>query len=900
MVDKNKRIIMQKKFQTKTDDKNYVQFTNKNNICVESETTVKNEIKVSVVGVQTCGRHAKFGYIKKGLLFFVVMCMMVTATVAQTPWDGVTITPVTPNGNTYYIYTPEELAWIAQQCNSGNSFAGTDIILMNDIDLGGTAATPATWVPIGTETNQFRGNFDGGGNIIHNLFNNSPWADNIGLFGYIYNQGGDITISNVTINNIQITGKDYVGGIAGKIYSYSSPLNIINCNVSGSVKGNNSIGGLIGRSMGYGYNNTYPSNISIHNSSFSGIIEANTNGGGIVGLLYSDSASNFTMKNSYSNGNISGISDIGGIIGGFDCYYSNYFGTSIVVNCYSTMTMKAIGDYGGIVGYRPNSSDITFTSCFFDKQMAGTNNGVGNGAQTGTSGKLTSEMTTATGFGMANNTGTYPSQWVYINGLYPQLNIYASHINTDIQNASQLSVSPIFLQNSETSAGVSSNFTLSTTNGVSWASNVPAAININGANASVSPMIIDSMVTLTASLNGWEKKLRVNVGSDTILIFSANDLLLIANQCNNGSSYDGKYLKLMNDITLPVGVPNNMVSIGNYETNKTFKGTFDGNGKKIHNIYIDKPNTPYQGFFSYTQNAEIKNLGLVNVTASGRDYTGGMIGYAENTKIDNSFIYGGTLFALNYCGGLVGYQTSGTKSIITACSNSGCKVTGNNYVGGLLGFSDHGTVRNSYVVAEITGLGGNGVGAIIGKAIDVLFYPAPYWNIDSTNNLPYIGDNVINSKTGENGAKTDGMTSAEMRTQSFVNTLNQGLVNPMWKMDFNPPINNGFPIHVWRTGDNQIGINNYDCEKISQTNSEITVFPNPTNGQITVQTLPATSPQNDASFQIYDISGRIVQTQFIASQRNANENEFTIDISNLTNGMYYLKIGNETVKIIKN
>ena len=92
------------------------------------------------------------------------------------------------------------------------------------------------------------------------------------------------------------------------------------------------------------------------------------------------------------------------------------------------------------------------------------------------------------------------------------------------------------------------------------------------------------------------------------------------------------------------------------------------------------------------------------------------------------------------------------------------------------------------------------------------------------------------------------------------------------------------------------GIDDYE------TNSGITVYPNPTNGIITVVVVADNHPplQNGASIQIYDISGRIVQTQFIASQRNANENDITIDISHLQQGMYYLKIGNETVKIIKN
>ena len=52
--------------------------------------------------------------------------------------------------------------------------------------------------------------------------------------------------------------------------------------------------------------------------------------------------------------------------------------------------------------------------------------------------------------------------------------------------------------------------------------------------------------------------------------------------------------------------------------------------------------------------------------------------------------------------------------------------------------------------------------------------------------------------------------------------------------------------------------------------------------------------------KIYDITGRMVQTQFLVSQRNAKGNELTIDISHLQNGVYFLKIENQIFKIIKN
>ena len=83
----------------------------------------------------------------------------------------------------------------------------------------------------------------------------------------------------------------------------------------------------------------------------------------------------------------------------------------------------------------------------------------------------------------------------------------------------------------------------------------------------------------------------------------------------------------------------------------------------------------------------------------------------------------------------------------------------------------------------------------------------------------------------------------------------------------------------------------------------VVIFPNPANDLITVEMRYVTSLQDDVCIQIYDISGRMVQTQFIESQRNANENELTIDISHLQSGIYIIKIYNNDMvwqnKLIK-
>lgn len=279
------------------------------------------------------------------------------------------------------------------------------------------------------------------------------------------------------------------------------------------------------------------------------------------------------------------------------------------------------------------------------------------------------------------------------------------------------------------------------------------------------------------------------LNADTILIYDADMLQWVADRCNSGTTFYGKYIKLMNNIVLPLNQPNNMTSIGRYP-NYPFGGTFDGNGMTITNLYIDQPNTEYQGFFGYTLSANLYEVGLVNITASGRNYTGGMVAYAENTYMRDCYVNGGSLFALSYCGGLVGYQDEGTNSIISGCYNT-CTVSGNHYVGGLVGFSNYSTVRNSYVAASVTGQG-YGIGAIIGGAEEVLMYNC-FFSSAITGQTYAIGEN--------NFKDNEGMTDEEMRDPAFVATLNQGLVVPVWKADYSTPINNGFPILIWQYSD---------------------------------------------------------------------------------------------------
>ena len=70
------------------------------------------------------------------------------------------------------------------------------------------------------------------------------------------------------------------------------------------------------------------------------------------------------------------------------------------------------------------------------------------------------------------------------------------------------------------------------------------------------------------------------------------------------------------------------VPIGNIK--RDYKGTFDGNGKTITNLYINASQT-FMGFFGYTYQSTIKNLTFENANVTNTSwYTGILVGYAVN------------------------------------------------------------------------------------------------------------------------------------------------------------------------------------------------------------------------------------------------------------------------------
>lgn len=170
----------------------------------------------------------------------------------------------------YHVKTAAGLqAWATKVASSNN----TDAVLENDIDMTGE-----TWEPIET----YSGTFNGNGHTISNLtINTTSTRSAFGtLTGFIGTLNGG-TVKNLTLRNVNITGKSYTGAIVGSCINGSY---IYCCQVTGKVKGTSSVGGIVG----------YSNRGKIIACSASGTVEAtlqaedkNVMLGGIIGEAYS-------------------------------------------------------------------------------------------------------------------------------------------------------------------------------------------------------------------------------------------------------------------------------------------------------------------------------------------------------------------------------------------------------------------------------------------------------------------------------------------------------------------------------------------------------------------------------------------------------------------------------------
>lgn len=217
-----------------------------------------------------------------------------------------------------------------------------------------------------------------------------------------------------------------------------------------------------------------------------------------------------------------------------------------------------------------------------------------------------------------------------------------------------------------------------------------------------------------------------------------------AAQLNKVRDHLDKHFIQTADINLGVKPWNEVAGwlpIGDYLNGASFRGIYDGGNYRIIGLFINRPSKDGVGLFGETSHgAVVKNLKMINVDVTGRDYvgavSGGWGGYVS--LVDSTLVnvhVSGSVTGRQYVGGLIGTNSTirqsssatnvhggdagGLAGMLTGYGNvieqsyATGEITGL-VTGGLIGHNNYGRIINSYSLAQVKGTGANN-GGVIGQ-----------------------------------------------------------------------------------------------------------------------------------------------------------------------------------------
>lgn len=246
---------------------------------------------------------------------FLAIILSVVMIISIVPTSGFGVIAASASSNTtefaggsgtqsdpYLISTKEHLSNVRFYLSA--SFKLIADIKFSDADFkdGGVFFNNGSgWEPIGYTTDTFTGTFNGNYHTIENIYINNT-ENYIGFFGTFSG-----TVKDLYLTNVNITGGNYTGGIAGR----AKNATISNCYVSGKITGQKQCGGIAGS-----------------------VLETSQ------------------ISSCFTEGEITGTASVGGICGEIKPYDSGYATkTAIISNCYNTTAVQGKSNVGGIAGY---------------------------------------------------------------------------------------------------------------------------------------------------------------------------------------------------------------------------------------------------------------------------------------------------------------------------------------------------------------------------------------------------------------------------------------------------------------------------------------------------------------------------------------------------------------------
>ena len=236
-------------------------------------------------------------------------------------------------------------------------------------------------------------------------------------------------------------------------------------------------------------------------------------------------------------------------------------------------------------------------------------------------------------------------------------------------------------------------------------------------------------------------------GKDEYVVDSASDLAWLAAAVNGtlpesraiaADDFNDKTFVLTKDVELggqewtPIGTSAN-----------PFKGTFDGQGHTISNLYINMPDRNNVGLFGYTSDGEVKNVVINNAKVAGSNCTGVVTGTPYTSKYTNITVKGHVeVVGCGYVGTIGGYAAYADWTEITVdvddtsfvdahANQDGVKMI-RAYVGGICGFRGEGDHTFSNIKSNIKVKGAT---VDIGGLVGIAHYGNKFVNCVCTGNV---------------------------------------------------------------------------------------------------------------------------------------------------------------------
>ncbi len=631
---------------------------------------------------------------KKKILSVLISLCLILATVqpfgeifaADSVWNGGTSVPSLSDGF-YQISSGAELAWFAQQVNSGStSIKGR---LTADLTMNELYSTANNFTPIGTVDNPFGGEFDGAGHKITNLYIETT-SDYVGLFGYVLGNRPAVDDSDDSTQEV----------------FKADPLKMVyNIHLeNATIIGNQNVGGIAG----------YVKYAVVSDCSFNGTLTANANSaGGIAGYIFDYAR----IERSVTSGTIQGVIRSGGV-----CGYVN--SNSTVLKCYSTADVfsnaNLNGNAGGIVG---TLSASTINGCYFLGRVYGPKK-----------------------VGGIVGTNSYST----LLGCYSLAPVYSTILdNKDyIAAIAGYSLGGSYYNcyyNEATSLWEDANATARTLEQMKKFS-FARELNENGNAFTYDYMVLNNGFpvlawTLETSVWAGGKEEPKKDSAGYYLISTADELAWFAGLVNgtlaNVDQNTSANAKITENILLNI-----FVIEGSNETNvwtpigtadSPFNGIFIGNYFNIAGVYTN--GTSYQGLFgNIGTSGTVSDIVMLDSLITGNEYIGGITGYNKGTVSYSA--NGGTVRGSKYVGGITGYNTGTVTSSYNVGTVESNSESGAHF-GGIVGNNQRGKIQQCFNNGVVQGSAGSYFGGIAGTASGDGIYNC--YNSGKVNGGYYIG-----------------------------------------------------------------------------------------------------------------------------------------------------------------